>query len=71
MLLGIAVAFWFIDSLSDSALMIALTGVVISIAASAGLFIGANGLASLLPGSAASEGCGPGSSWARRCCSSS
>ncbi len=54
-LLGIAAAFWFIDSLSDSALMIALTGVVISIAASAGLFIGANGLASLLPGSAAAK----------------
>src|SRR3546814_2072183 len=54
-LFGIAAAFWFIDSLSDSALMIALTGVVISIAASAGLFIGANGLASLLPGSAAAK----------------
>jgi ABC-type sugar transport system permease subunit len=54
-LLAIAVAFWFIDSLSDSALMIALTGVVVSITASAGLFIGANGLASLLPGSAASK----------------
>lgn len=54
-LLGIAVAFWFIDSLSDSALMIALTGVVISITTSAGLFIGANGLASLLPGSAAAK----------------
>ncbi|MFP5578085.1 MAG: carbohydrate ABC transporter permease [Acidimicrobiia bacterium] len=54
-LLGIAAAFWFIDSLSDSALMIALTGVVISIAASAGLFIGANGLASMLPGSAAAK----------------
>src|SRR3546814_12531795 len=48
-LFGIAAAFWFIDSLSDSALMIALTGVVISIAASAGLFIGANGTARLLP----------------------
>jgi len=48
-LLGVAVAFWFVDSLSESALMIALTGVVISIAASAGLFVGANGLASLLP----------------------
>lgn len=54
-LLGIAVAFWFIDSLSESALMIALTGVVISIAASAGLFIGANGLASLLPNGAAAK----------------
>lgn len=52
-LLGIAVAFWFIDRLSDSALMIALTGVVISITAAAGIFIGANGLASLLPGRAA------------------
>ncbi len=48
-LLGIAVAFFFVDSLSESSLMIALTGVVISITASAGLFIGANGLASLLP----------------------
>ena len=54
-LLGVAVAFWFIDRLSDSALMIALTGVVISITASAGIFIGANGLASLLPGSAAAK----------------
>jgi ABC-type sugar transport system permease subunit len=54
-LLGMAVAFFFIDSLSDSSLMIALTGVVISITASAGLFIGANGLASLLPGRAASK----------------
>ena len=54
-LLGIAVAFWFIDSLSESALMIALTGVVISITASAGLFIGANGLASLLPGNASNK----------------
>ncbi len=48
-LLGVAVAFFFIDSLSDSSLMIALTGVVISITASAGIFIGANGLVSLLP----------------------
>jgi ABC-type sugar transport system permease subunit len=54
-LLGIAVAFWFIDSLSESALMIALTGVVISIAASAGIFIGANGLASLLPSGTATK----------------
>ena len=54
-LLGIAVAFWFIDSLSDSALMIALTGVVISITASAGIFIGANGLASLMPGKVADK----------------
>jgi ABC-type sugar transport system permease subunit len=54
-LLGIAVAFWFIDSLSDSALMIALTGVVISITASAGIFIGANGLASLMPGKVAEK----------------
>ena len=54
-LLGLAVAFFFVDSLSDSALMIALTGVVISITASAGLFIGANGLASLLPGGASEK----------------
>ncbi|MCO8128924.1 sugar ABC transporter permease [Acidimicrobiia bacterium EGI L10123] len=54
-LLGIAVAFWFIDALSDSALMIALTGVVISITASAGIFIGANGIASLLPGNVATK----------------
>ena len=49
-LLGVAVGFFFLDSLSESPLMIALTGVVISVAGSAGLFIGANGLASLLPG---------------------
>jgi ABC-type sugar transport system permease subunit len=54
-LLAIAVAFFFIDRLSDSSLMIALTGVVISITASAGIFIGANGLASLLPGKAATK----------------
>lgn len=54
-LLGIAVAFFFIDRLSDSSLMIALTGVVISITASAGIFIGANGLASLLPDRAATK----------------
>ncbi|HEU5081836.1 MAG TPA: hypothetical protein VFU14_00740, partial [Acidimicrobiales bacterium] len=52
-LLGIAAVFWFLDSLSESSLMIALTGVVISLTASAGLFVGANGLASLLPGRAA------------------
>jgi alpha-glucoside transport system permease protein len=52
-LLAVAVAFFFIDSLSDSALMIALTGVVISLTASAGLFIGANGIVSLLPPKAA------------------
>jgi len=51
-LLGVAAAFWFIDRLSESSLMIALTGVVIAITASAGLFVGANGLASLLPGRA-------------------
>jgi ABC-type sugar transport system permease subunit len=49
-LLGIAAAFWFIDRLSDSALMIALTGVVVSIAASAGIFVGLNGIVSMLPG---------------------
>lgn len=49
-LLAIAIAFFFIDSLSDAALMTALTGVVISITASAGIFIGLNGLVSLLPG---------------------
>lgn len=49
-LLAIAAVFWFLDSLSESALMIALTGVVISLTASAGLFVGANGLVSLLPG---------------------
>ena len=54
-LLGIAVAFFFVDSLSESALMIALTGVVISITASAGIFIGANGLASLLPARASEK----------------
>lgn len=54
-LLAVAVAFFFIDSLSDSSLMIALTGVVISITASAGIFVGANGLVSLLPGRAADK----------------
>ena len=54
-LLGIAVAFYFLDSLSESSLMIALTGVVVSITASAGIFVGANGLVSLLPGRAAEK----------------
>jgi ABC-type sugar transport system permease subunit len=49
-LLAVALGFFFLDSLSEAPLMIALTGVVISVAGSAGLFIGANGLASLLPG---------------------
>ena len=54
-LLGVAAAFFFLDRLSDSSLMIALTGVVISITASAGIFVGANGLASLLPGTGAEK----------------
>jgi ABC-type sugar transport system permease subunit len=48
-LLGITVAFWFLDSLSGSSLMVAVTGVGIAIAGSGALFVGANGLASLLP----------------------
>ncbi len=54
-LLGVAAVFWFLDSLSESALMIALTGVVISLTASAGLFVGANGLVSLMPGRVADK----------------
>ena len=52
-LLAIAAAAVAVDVATDASIVIAVTGVVIAITASAGLFVGANGLASLAPESAA------------------
>jgi len=54
-LAAVAAGFVALDTLSDSSLMVALTGVGIAISASAAIFIGLNGLVSLLPSRAAEK----------------